>query len=183
MPNPRRVHSMPRVRASIAAAAALLLLHAAAAARIMSPCHGLQGAVVTEAAPNNVTVLFVHDDVLAMDLFMMARAMVAGQAPVAADAVLVVDCVSGRMGVQFAAFTVGMDCGARELQAAADGVDALHAADWLAVKTARVVRQLAAWRTERRCDAWTLRKPGLTAFIVWLSCAAAAAVRGRRHLN
>lgn len=155
----------------------LLLLSAASAAVVIGePCPFLHGPTLALAAADNVTVIVCGGESVAkayatraspadvpyamaqrsqlssMELFHRARSY-----PDVADggAVLTVDCWSGRMGLRFAEFTVGMDCGVAELQRRADAVDAMDPADTYTLKTAHVLRGLAAWREQRLCHAWT----------------------------
>lgn len=108
---------------------------------------------------------------LHMELYAVARAFaalqgtgdpVAGQhgAPTAPEAAVAVDCASGRMAVAFAGWTAGMDCSVPE-------VARIVAEAGNARPLPHLLRQLAAWRQERRCEAWGSRYPTLAALLFW----------------
>lgn len=103
-----------------------------------------------------------------MQLYMIARDYGTTTA-----ATLAVDCWSGRIGLAFTDYVIGMDCSVGLVGAVLNDIDAMHAADSRTVKMRHLLGHLQGWIAGGRCRNWLADWPTAAALCFWLAIAGA----------
>ena len=88
-------------------------------------------------------------------------------------AVLMVDCVSGNLGLAFATYTLGMDCAIAHANDIMQDIDAVDVTDERTVKMLHLLWTLDEWQREGECRNWIADWPQIGAMTFWFIMAGA----------
>lgn len=157
---------------------------AAAAIRIIGQPCPLWNDTEIRAHSANATIISLNGDQVAAELgnqtghyppglTHMQLYMVARDYGTKTAATLAVDCWSGRIGMSFADYSIGMDCSVGLVGTVLNDIDAMHPADSRTVKMRHLLNHVQVWIADGRCRNWLSAWPTLAALLFWLAIAGA----------
>lgn len=101
-----------------------------------------------------VTVHLVNESLLSSRLFAAARLLSRDLAQGERSAVVVADCRSELVGIDFGSMRVGMNCGTEHVRLLMANIDALDDEHTFVAKLGYLVARLDAWYDDRSCVIW-----------------------------